>query len=254
MTGTRFDYRLARRDAPALGLIVLRSDETIEADFRRLLPPSSEWLTTRVPAAPEVTAKTLAQMEDHLTAAAELFPLGMRFAAIGYGCTSGTAQIGASRVSELIRSGAETGAVTEPVSALIAACREMRIVRLAVLSPYVAEVSARLCGVLADQGIDTPVFGSFDVAEEAAVARIDGASILVAAETLMNGAEVDGLFLSCTNLRTLDVVAELEHRLAKPVLTSNLVLAWHMMKLGGLAPVPGVPGRLFVEGFRPESF
>ena len=112
MTGARFDYQLERRNAPALGLIVLQSDETIEADFRRLMPPAAEWLTTRVPAAPEVTSETLAQMEDHLTAAAELFPLGMRFGAIGYGCTSGTAQIGVSRVSELISSGAETDAVT----------------------------------------------------------------------------------------------------------------------------------------------
>ena len=124
---------------------------------------------------------------------------------------------------------------------------------MAVLSPYVAEVSERLRGVLADQGISTPVFGSFDVAEEAAVARIDSPSIIAASETLMSGAGVDGLFLSCTNLRTLDVVADLEQRLAKPVLTSNLVLAWHMMRLGELAPAPGVPGRLFADGFRPES-
>ncbi len=247
MTEKRFEHRLAGRQSPTLGLIVLQSDETIEADFRRLMPASAEWLTTRVPAAPEVTSETLARMEGHLTGAAGLFPLGVRFGVIGYGCTSGTAQIGALKVCELIRRAARTGAVTEPVSALVAACKAMRIGRLAVLSPYVAEVSEKLREVLADQGIDSPVFGSFDVAEEAAVARIDGPSIIAAAEMLMAGAAVDALFLSCTNLRTLDVVDELERRLARPVLTSNLVLAWHMMQEVGLSPSATAPGRLFAR-------
>ena len=239
MSTDPFAYRLDTRRRPTLGLVVLRSDETIETDFRRLMPPSVEWLAKRVPAAPEVSSASLAAMEDHLTGAAALFPQGMRFDAIGYGCTSGTAQIGAGRVADLIGHGAETAAVTEPVSALIAACKSLGLSRLAILSPYVAQVSERLRQVLNDQGIATPVLGSFNVAEEAAVARIDGASIVAAAESLMQGAAVDALFLSCTNLRTLDVIDALEARLEKPVLTSNQVLAWHMLQLAGI----GAPSR-----------
>jgi maleate isomerase len=44
---------------------------------------------------------------------------------------------------------------------------------------------------------------------------------------------VDGLFLSCTNLRTLDVIAPLEEKLKMPVLSSNLVLAWHLSQIAG---------------------
>ncbi len=53
---------------------------------------------------------------------------------------------------------------------------------------------------------------------------------------------MDALFLSCTNLRTLPVIAALEETIGLPVLASNTVLAWHMARLAG-ARAQG-PGRL----------
>ncbi len=239
-----FPHHLTDQRAPQLGLIVLQSDELIELDFRRLIPPQAELLITRVPSGAEVTSDTLAAMEGHLTAAASLFPISARFAAVGYGCTSGTAQIGAAQIARHVHAGTATEAVTEPVSALIAACRALGLTRLALVSPYLASVSARLRDTLAAAGIQTPAFGSFDVAEEARVARIDGPSILNAAEEVVSGTQVDGIFLSCTNLRTLDVIPTLEARLGMPVLSSNLVLAWHMLRLAGLDAGRGTPGQM----------
>lgn len=231
--------------APRLGLVVLQADETIEGDFRRLCPAGAELLVSRVPSGEQVTPESLAQMEAHLTAAAALFPRGARFAVTGYGCTSGAAQIGPARVAALVRAGAPSDQVTEPVSALIAACRAMGLTRLAFLSPYVETVSGRLLQVLERAGVATPVFGSFEEPHEATVARIDAASILAAGLDLARGTEVDALFLSCTNLRTLDVIAPLEAALGLPVLSSNLVLAWHMLRAAGLEPGAGAPGRLW---------
>lgn len=214
-----------------LGLVALQSDESIEDDLRRLLPADVSLLVSRVPSGEDVSPESLRAMEGHLTGAAELFPRGMRFNTVGYGCTSGTSQIGAARIAVLVTAGTETDRVTEPVSALVAACRAATITRLAVLSPYVASVSDHLRDVLRTHGIVTPVFGSFAEPNEAKVVSIDGPSIIAAATTMMQGAEVDALFLSCTNLRTLDVIEPLEVALSLPVLSSNLVLAWHM--LGG---------------------
>ena len=245
-----FPYRLRDADAPRIGLIVLQADETIEADFRRLIPPGVEFLVSRVPSGAEVTSETLAEMAGHLTAAAALLPASASFAATGYACTSGTAQIGAAEVSRLLRAGTATDKVTDPVTALIAACRAFGLGRLALLSPYVASVSARLRDTLAAAGIDTPAFASFDVAEEARVARIDGPSIIGAAETVAHRAPVDALFLSCTNLRTLDVIPALEDRLGIPVLSSNLVLAWHLLRLAGVAMPDAPPARLIDHAAR----
>lgn len=231
--------------APRLGLIALQSDETIEQDMRRLIPVDVEFMVSRVPSDEEVSAETLAAMEAHLQSAAALFPRGASFDAVGYGCTSGTAQIGVEQVSAQIRAAVGAEQVTQPLSSLVAACRALGVARLALLSPYIASVSGRLQDTLSDYGIVTPVFGSFEVPTEATVARIAPTSIEAAAIDLMKGAEVDALFISCTNLRTLDVIGPLETRLGKPVLSSNQVLAWHMLRVAGAKAAPHAPGRLF---------
>ena len=73
-----------------LGLIVLQTDETIEGEFRRLLPdPDIALHVSRVPSGKVVTPQMLAQMHDELPAAAAVLPDASRFDAIAYCCTSG---------------------------------------------------------------------------------------------------------------------------------------------------------------------
>ena len=241
---TSFDYALDPPDQPILGLVVLQADETIEGDFQRLLHPDVRRFISRIPSGDEVTAESLLAMKAALTASAGLFPRAVDFDVVGYGCTSGTAQIGAETVARRVREGTRARAITEPVSALTAACRTLGIKRLALLSPYIASVSERLRAVLLGAGIETPLFGSFDEAEEARVARISSASVIAAATEVAGAGDVDGLFLSCTNLRTLDAVDLLEDQLGMPVLSSNQVLAWHMASLAGARLARPGPGRL----------
>lgn len=229
---------------PQLGLIVLQSDETIEQDFRRLFAASVDLQFSRIRSGADVTPETLAAMEDELGTSASLLCPWTRFGAIAYGCTSGTAQIGRAQVARLVSEAATTAHVTDPVSALIAACGALGLRRIAFLSPYLAEVSDRICATLKDDGIETPIFGTFNVPSEARVARISPDSIMAAAETLLADGGADALFLSCTNLRTLDVIAPLEERLGLPVLSSNLVMAWHMARLAGVPLADDVPGKL----------
>ncbi|SDU18018.1 Asp/Glu racemase [Stappia sp. ES.058] len=243
---TVFSFDLDTPDPVRLGLIILQADETIERDFRRLLPMETAVHVSRVPSGLEVTQETLLAMQAHLPAAAGLFPDALRFDAVGYACTSGASVIGSARVAELVRAGANVEAITDPVQALIAACRAGGITRLALLSPYVEDVSDMLRQRLAGGGVDTPVFGSFNVAEESKVARIAPASVIDAATRLGADPSVEAVFLSCTNLRTLDLLEEVEVRIGKPVFSSNQVLAWHLCKLAGAPMAPGF-GQLMAQ-------
>jgi len=229
-----FSYTLAKRDEnlSTLGLIVLQPDETIEHDFARLIPHGqARQYVTRVPSSLEVSKDSLADMARQLPASASLFPRTVHMDVVGYGCTSAASIIGPGEVARLVRSRCDCGQVTEPLSAVIAACRHLGLTRLALLSPYVEEVSATLRTALLKQGILTPVFGSFNEAVETRVASIDKKSLIEAAVGLGSDQQVDGIFLSCTNLKTLDVIADIEARTAKPVLSSNQALAWHMCHL-----------------------
>ncbi len=240
---TEFAYDMAPTP-PRFGLVVLQSDETIERDFAAMTH-GAEVLASRVPSGAEVTRETLASMEGHLTAAASLFPTTFTMNAIAYGCTSGTAEIGADTIAGLVKSGHATPDVTDPLTALIAACQHLGITELAVLSPYIQSVSANLCACLNAAGINTPTFGTFAEAEEAKVVRISRTSLGEAAHALMADSPAQALFLSCTNLRTLDVIEDLETDLNLPVLSSNQVLAWHMGQLSNQPDAFKGPGRIF---------
>jgi len=231
---TQFDYQLLSADdrLPAIGLIVLQTDETIEQEFRHLFPPTHcDFYVSRIPSGREVSADTLNAMAGDMTAAARLFPASIDFDVVAYGCTSGASFIGAERVAELIRAGCNVRHVTEPVTALRHACEKRAIRTLALVSPYVENVSARLRAVLSAHGIETPAFGSFNEASEAKVARISPDSIIDAAVKLARTTDSDGLFLSCTNLKTLSVLKEIEAIVGRPVLSSNSVLGEHVHDL-----------------------
>ena len=228
-----FPHTLAAPARARLGLIVLQADQTIEREFRHRLPDDIDLYVSRVPSAPEVTPESLHAMAAHLRSAAALFPSGVRLDAVGYACTSGAAHIGADRVAREVRAGAEAVQVTDPLSALIAVCRMQRLRRIALVSPYRQDVSDHVRRTLDRAGIETPVIGSFDVAEEARVVRISETSIRNATRDLVRGASVDAVFLSCTNLRTLAFLADLQDEVGLAVHSSNSVLLWHLLSFIG---------------------
>ena len=228
------DYTLCQNRARQIGLIVLQADETIERDMRRLLPDTLEMLVSRVPSGTHVTRESLATMESELARSAALFPTAAKFAAVGYGCTSGSAEIGAKAVADAIMAATATAHVTDPVTALIAACRHLDVTRMGLLSPYIESVSTRLREVLGAAGIEVCAFASFNESEEGRVVRIAPQSIIAAADKLSAQAQMDAMFLSCTNLRTLEVIETIEAKTRMPILTSNQVLAWHLVQLAGI--------------------
>lgn len=235
----RFDYKLAPQlgTRATIGLIALQSDETVEHDMRRILPLDGvASYVSRVPSGAAVTPDTLAEMEDHLTGAARLFPLPVAFDVVGYGCTSGTSVIGAEVVAGMVKKGCKTKAVTDPLTSLIAACQDLDLSRIAVLSPYVEKVSGTLIAALERAGVAVPVFGSFQEEREDRAARIAPESLISAAQTLADQGDAQAVFLSCTNVRSLDVIDEIERRTGLPVLSSNQVMGWHMAKLSSIEP------------------
>lgn len=231
---TALPYKLDADD-PALrpmGLIVLQADETIESDFRRLFrdEPASIHVT-RIPSDPQVTTETLTRMKQALPAAADLLPKARKYGVVGYGCTSASSVIGSGAVETLIKQTCNTRAVTDPLRAAAACARDLGVSRFALLSPYVEEVNETLRAAFADHGLSMDVFGSFGVAEEATVVRINLRSVVDAAVELGRDSAVEAVFLSCTNLRTLEAIPQIRDRIGKPVLSSNQSLAWHMRRL-----------------------
>ena len=235
---TSYTYELLKESdrPPTIGLVVLQTDETLEPDIRRYFPPSAaDVYVSRVPNASDVTRETLADMANHIESSATLLPRSLSFDAVAYCCTSGSAVIGPPKIATLMNAGCQTAKVTDPVSALIHMCRKHEVKRLAFLSPYVETVSNILRDVLTEAGIETCAFGAFNEGDDAKVARIDPAYTKRAAVELAKSADVDAVFMSCTNLKTYDVLAEIKAEAGVPAFSSNYVLAAHLGDLAGVS-------------------
>jgi maleate isomerase len=243
-----FPYRLTGPigSSATLGLIALQVDETIEQDFRRLFVAHDVALyVNRIPSGAELTPDTIAQMGRDLPAAAALLPQAAKFDAVAYGCTSGTTLIGVDRVRELVQGAVNTRHVAQPLTATLTAFAALEISSIGLVSPYIDSVSGPMRQTFEAAGFAVPAMLSFGEEVEANVARIDPASIHAAALEVGASPEVEAVFLSCTNLRTLDIIPDLEQRLGKPVISSNQALAWHMARLSDAPLAADAPGQLF---------
>eukprot|EP00903_Cladosiphon_okamuranus_P002544 g2542.t1 len=248
MQTTELPFSTDDKDASAkrLGLIVLSADETIEGEFRPLFDRDDLALYhTRIKTAPDVTPETLMLMKDGLTGAAALLPETGSLDVVAYACTSGATVIGSDEVAASVQKVHSAAAVTNPASAVVAALEHLNVSKIGVVSPYVESVSEAVCTLLKDHGCTPVRIGSFGQGEEAIVARITLSSVEEAVHAIGADPDVEAVFASCTNLRTFKVIEACEKRLGKPVISSNLALAWHMMTLAGLETKGRGPGRLF---------
>jgi maleate isomerase len=229
-----------------LGLIVLASDHTIEAEFHRALAelPGVAAYAARIRNSPTITPETLAAMAAEITATTELILPGSSLDVIAYGCTSASMVIGEAEVAGRIRHARPDARTTNPVTAARAAMAALGLRRIALLTPYIDRINQAMRAYFEGCGLAVAAMGSFGEGDDNRVARVAPESIRQAVLELGGIAGVDGVFVSCTALRLLHLIEELEATLGKPVTSSNQALLWHSLRLAGVEDaLPGY-GRL----------
>ena len=196
---------------------------------------------------PEVSAETLTDMRERLPEAAKLLPTEFGFDAIGYGCTSAATLIGEEGVVSAIQVAHPDMACSNPISAAVEAFRALGASNIAVVTPYTAAVTAPIIEHFRSAGIEVDNFGSFNESRDHVVAAISPESIAAGVREIVAATECDGVFISCTSLRTFDIIDDLETELGVPVVSSNSALTWHLLRLAGIdEPIDG-PGTLFTR-------
>ena len=247
------EHDAASGDGPAVGLVVLQTDEVLERELAAWLPPSFRRFHTRIPSEPRVTADALLGMERALPDAVRLLPAAVRFDVVAYGCTSASALIGEARVAELVRAVVPGAAVTNPLGALGARLADLGARRIALLAPYAPDVSAELVARIEAWGVEVRHAATFDESVDARVARLSRRAVLGGLVALGRRGDCDAVFGACTNLRGLGLLEEAERPVGRPVLTSNSALAWHIERLvAERRPGPGYTASAAV-GPRPDG-
>ncbi len=151
-----------------------------------------------------------------------------------YACTSGSFVGGLGGEARLRTAMEEAGAkrALTTSGALLRALESLGARRVAIGTPYDAEVTVKLCRFLAEAGYETVSSAFLGLTGD--IFRVDSETVRLLAAAADRPA-ADAVFLSCTNLRTFDILPELEEALGKPVLTANQVTMWAALRAAGLA-------------------
>jgi maleate isomerase len=218
-----------------IGLIVLSGDQTIEYEIRQLLDlPGVSFYGNRLYCSPTITPETLKDMESKIPEATRLIMPGLPLDVIAYGCTSGSMLIGIENVHARIHEVRPEVACTAPLQAATAAFQALSSGSIALITPYTDDINRRLRGFIQDNGFKVPVMGSWNESEDENVGRITPDSIKEAVLELGRPDLVDTVFISCTSVRALGIIKAAEEELGKPVVSSNLALGWHCLRLAGV--------------------
>ena len=163
-----------------------------------------------------------------------------------YGCTSATLSHGPSFDRDLARkiisqSGAQT---VTAAGALVAALNTLGVTRIGFASPYVPSLNDRAIAFLTDEGFATVSRAEVD---EALGNAGQGALTPDAVFDLGKRAdspEAEAIVLSCTDMRSVEVIDRLEQAVGKPVVTSNQAMVFQALQMLGISDAPPGYGRL----------
>ena len=217
-----------------IGLIVLASDLTIEHEFRKMLDiPGVALYESRIYNDSDITPETLAAMEGRIAESTRVILPGVPLDVVAYGCTSGAMVIGPENVHARIHEARPGIACTSPMEAAAAALRALGAKRVCLIAPYVDEINRTMRDYIIGLGFQVPVMGSWNLSDDAKVARITSETTCKVAVELASGDDVDAVFVSCTSIRLAESVEELERVINKPVISSNVATAWHCLRLAG---------------------
>ena len=134
-------------------------------------------------------------------------------------------------------------------TAVVDACRALGVTSLGVLPVYADSVNAKIPEFFEPQGIRIAAMKKLDVNMEAGndsqvLGHMD-ASVLIEAGRAIDAPDVEGIFIPCTAVRTLEAIEALEDAIGKPVITAIQATMWRVARLAGLGHDAPGGGRLF---------
>lgn len=227
-----------------IGLIIPSSNRLTEPQFHSYAPPGVGVHVTRL----RMTGKwhkTPSELKEAIVEAAAVLS-DTEPGVIAFHCTASSMEEGLEGEASLVRiieKASGRPAITT-AQAINEALRHLKVKKLVLISPYVAETNEHEVCYLREAG--------FEVVHEVGLG-LTGSDEYIAVSperwidiTRSNSrAGADGYLLSCTNTRMIEVIDELERSLGKPVVTSNQATLWACLaKLRASQPIQRL-GKLF---------
>ena len=216
---------------PRIGVITLSTDFTIEQDFRKIchgLP--LDLFFNRIPFINPLTHENYLKMGNHIPEVSNQILPGQKIDVVAYGCTSGTIAIGEDHIERQVQKSKPNTKVTTPITAAIKAFKKLKLNNIAVLTPYPKDVNLTVFNYLISNKIQIDSFSSFNLSYDSEIAQVSLDSIMDGISNI-NLEKVDGLFVSCTALKIMDILEDVEKKFNTTVISSNQAIIWDCLRL-----------------------
>lgn len=212
-----------------VGIILPSVNVLMEPEYYKLGIKGIHFHATRVMLT-ETTPEALKRMEKDLDYAIELIS-SVKPDVVAYACTSGSFIGGLEwdrDITKKIQDSLGCPAVTTS-SAMIDALKQMNIKRPVVITPYIDIINEMEKKFLEDNGFDVVNIMGMQIidAEELHAKTPDE---IYAFALNADRPQADGMFISCTDFRGMEIAEKLEKKLNKPVVTSNQATLWWLLK------------------------
>lgn len=214
-----------------VGLIVPSSNTTMECEMWSALPQGISLHTARVPLK-DVNIGALEDMDrSSMNAATSL--LDAEVDCILFGCTSGSLIKGKeynTRKSEEREKKLKVPFITTS-TAVVEALKSFSAKEISVVTPYIDEVNEREKEFLESCGFRVQSIRGMGIEKNKEIGKVTPEELYRFASGHSEG---DCLFISCTNLRTFEIIEVLERDIGIPVVTSNQASLWFSLNRMGI--------------------
>ena len=215
---------------PRVGVVTLSTDFTIEQDYRRICHNMPiDIFVNRIPFENPLTHENYLKMADYLPKITEDILPGQKLDTVAYGCTSGTVAIGEEKITSQIHKSKPGAYVTTPITAALRAFEKLDIKKIAILTPYPKLVNQTIYDYLQDKQIEIDSFSGFNLEYDSDIAKVDPQHLISTIKNIKHS-NVDAVFVSCTALRIVEVLQEIENFIKKPVISSNQAIIWDSLR------------------------
>ncbi|MDH3693354.1 MAG: arylmalonate decarboxylase [Gammaproteobacteria bacterium] len=227
-----------------LGFILMSTDLAAEADLFDMAPEGVAVHITRLKTEDHTSNETLSRHIEHMADAASRIQPDMKPDVISYACTSGSIVNGEQKVMDEIKKGAPYAMPMTLVTGVVDALRELEVTRIVVGTPYIDEVNTTEAEFLVKKGFEVLDFQGLNLKTGTEMGNVTPAYWKKFALEI-DQPEAQAVFLSCSGIRALEVVDEIENAIGKPVITSNQAQMWSCLRRGGITDVIDGFGQIF---------
>lgn len=227
-----------------IGMLLPSSNAAAEPQIARMLPDGVAFHTTRLRLLDSTEASVHGMLERLEEGASLLADAGVDL--IVFHCTAVTMFRQGMDAEIIERITRATGVPATATSrGVLSAFATLGVRKVVLTTPYNAETNRREIAFLNTNGIEVLSETGMDLpGKGGAMLKVEPGEWYrrVCAQ---RDDRADAYFVSCTAIRSAEVIDTIERDLGRPVVTSNQAMAWHCLRMAGvMEPVAGF-GRLF---------